>query len=170
MLLAFVFVFPNDLPVRFVQAKHPLETADHAAVERVRRIAGARRKLAVGDINPALGHDRPRVAAADARAPADGRAVGGEFLDDAGFAPDRVAVGAEPLRPVLGEQRVAGKTPGAGRAQMKAPNRVHESRLHHPRAPGDAKTKEGCVTPQGEQYFLEIKAFRWEYDVTDESG
>jgi len=45
---------------------------------------------------------RAGVPRADRHAPSDGRATGGEFVDDAGFAPHAIALWAEPLGPVIG--------------------------------------------------------------------
>ena len=98
-----------------------LVTADQVVVERIGRVADPCGKPAVGDIDAAVGYNRSRVARADGRAPADRRAVGGKSLDDAGLAPNRVAVGAEPLRPVIGVNRVADQQQCADSARTKAP-------------------------------------------------
>ena len=102
-------------------------------------VAGASGSLAVGEVHTAIGHDRAGIAPADGRAPANGRPIRRELLDDAGFAPDSVTRRAEPLRPVVGEQRVAEQKRSAERAPSKAPDHVHGSRLHDQPAFGDLK-------------------------------
>src|SRR6266567_1380094 len=98
-----VFIFPNDFSVGFIQAEHAFGAADDPLGEWIGRVAHALGKLAVADINPAIGNGRSGVTAADGSAPKNGRAIGGEFFHDARLAPNRVAIGAKPLRPIIGE-------------------------------------------------------------------
>ncbi len=110
---AFVLVLPQEPAVSFVQAKNTFEATDHLLVEGVCGVASTLGKKAISDIDTPLGNAWTSVAAGDGRAPQDGWAVAGELLDDPGFTPDRITVGAEPLRPVLGYQQVSGGNPAA---------------------------------------------------------
>src|SRR5262249_37344203 len=53
----------------------------------------------------AAGHSGSGIAAADLAAPADHRSLLGKLIDNAGLAPDAVALWAEPLWPVVGVGR-----------------------------------------------------------------
>ena len=53
-------------------------------------------------VNAAVGDRRSRVAGVDGSAPANLRAAGRKCFENARLAPDSVALGAEPLRPVIG--------------------------------------------------------------------
>src|SRR5262249_16168953 len=55
----------------------------------------------VGDVDAALRDDRPRVPVSDSCVPADRKPGRGDAVDDAGFAPDAVALRPAPLRPVI---------------------------------------------------------------------
>src|SRR5947199_10061288 len=57
---------------------------------------------AVRKIDSAVGDRRAAVAGANFDAPLGRQLAGCEFLHDAGFPPDAVAVGTAPLRPVVG--------------------------------------------------------------------
>jgi len=83
-----------------------------------------------------------RIAAMDARAPADGRSIGRKFFNDSVFAPDAVALGTHPLRPVVseggaeqagaGERQNDAKAMGPPGAQFGAINEAGHACQHRP--------------------------------------
>src|SRR5437016_5520976 len=99
---AIVFVFPKNCAVRFVQAQDPFRARNRALVEWIGRMARALAELVIQKVNAAVGDRRSRVAGVDGSAPANLRAAGRKCFENARLAPDSVALGAEPLRPVIG--------------------------------------------------------------------
>ena len=102
---ALVFVLPQDFSIGLIETQHALAPGNRAAVEGALGILRVLRQLPVHHIHAALRHRWPRVPAADGRAPAIGETIRRQFLHNARLAPDPVALGAEPLRPVLGAER-----------------------------------------------------------------
>jgi hypothetical protein len=83
----------------------------------------------IGDEDLALGDRRPRITLIDRLPPQDVRPGRREFLDDAGFAPDAIALGPQPLRPVVGSHGLRKETTQS-RAEAHSPH-------HERRPPGD---------------------------------
>src|SRR6185503_19490217 len=99
-----IFILPEHFSVGFIQAQDPLNPLNFSTLKRVRRIAGARRKLTISDIYSSMGDSRSGISRPDARAPEYGRTGRWECLDDVLFAPNRIAVGTQPLRPIVGQE------------------------------------------------------------------
>src|SRR5205809_7932979 len=108
----FVFMFPKNFAIGFVQAEHPFAAGNFAALERIAGVRAFRSEQAVGDVHTALGDCRPGIAAAKRSPPPDGRAAGRKFLDDSRFTPDAITLWTEPLRPVVGIHRGLKKREG----------------------------------------------------------
>jgi len=102
-------MFPENLAIGFIQAKDSFAAADRAALEGIGWITRAFRKLAIGHIDPSLRHGRARITTADGRSPKNRRTIVGEFFDDSTFPPNRVAIWAEPLRPIICEEGGSGE-------------------------------------------------------------
>src|SRR5581483_6826891 len=126
-----VIVVPEDFAVGCVEAQDPFAARDDPARERIGRIVGALGKLAVSKINPAMRHSRTGVTRSNGRPPKDRRAFCWKFLDDSGFAPDRVALRAEPLRPIIGPERASAEPYEckSGRAKGSSPIQAHEQSI-----------------------------------------
>src|SRR5262249_43518127 len=94
-----VRMFPDLLAGLHVEAEHAFLARHRGAGEGVlqRRFVG----LAVHDVEPVADNGGAGVARADRLPPADCQPALGELLEDAFLAPDRVALRAEPLRPVV---------------------------------------------------------------------
>jgi hypothetical protein len=107
-------VFPNPGAGARVEAQHPFISRDDWS----RTFAGfALRRFALQAIEQVepVSHDcGTRVTAVDIRAPEDGRAAGRERFDDAGLAPDSVALRTHPLGPVVGAASQADGDGGNG--------------------------------------------------------
>ena len=106
---AFVFVLPKNFSICLVQAEHAFAAGDFAARKSIRRVGRAFGELAVHDIDAAFRHGGTGVAAPNGNAPAILQTGCGKFLDDATLAPDRVALRAEPLRPIVGAKHGHGE-------------------------------------------------------------
>src|SRR5258707_13367481 len=81
----------------------------------------------MGNMHDSLANGGPGIASADASAPPNRRTIGGEFLDNAGLAPNRVAARPEPLRPVVGKKRLAAKNQRNEKGNVECPNWIHAS-------------------------------------------
>src|SRR5438552_5489851 len=108
----FLFMFPKNFAIGFVQAEHPFAAGNFAALERIAGVRAFRSEQAVGDVHTALGNCRPGIAAANRSPPLDRRAVRRKFLDDSRFAPDAITLRTEPLRPIAGIPRRCKKREG----------------------------------------------------------
>src|SRR5581483_3658524 len=96
---AVVLVLPDHPAGLLVQAQDALAAGDLVTGEGVGRVARSLRQHAVDDVDLTARDRRAGVAAADRRFPKNLRPARGELLDDAGLAPDAVALRPEPLRP-----------------------------------------------------------------------
>src|SRR6266566_7553962 len=95
-----VSVFPKNFAVSCVQAEHPFDAGNRGLRERIDRVGRAWGQLTVHDKNSPLINGGTGVTRSDGCAPANRRAVRRKSFDDARFAPDTVALRAEPLRPI----------------------------------------------------------------------
>src|SRR5262245_41760430 len=109
---AVVGVGPDRLAVGRVHAHDALAAGLCARGRRVLRVRLAFH--AVHDVQLAAGDGRPGVTRADRLAPDDGRTVLRERSDEVLFGPDRVPLWAEPLRPLLGDDRRREQRDGGG--------------------------------------------------------
>src|SRR5262249_6442606 len=97
-----VFVRPQDLTRGFFQAQNALLAGHSVSGKGIGWILDALGQKPIGDIHSATCHGRPRIAAADFPFPADLGAVLGKACQDTTLAPDAVALGTEPLWPIVG--------------------------------------------------------------------
>jgi hypothetical protein len=113
-----VFVLPQDLAGHLVQTQHAFLAVHTTAAEGALGVLGPLGEHAIGDEDSAVRDGGTGVALGDGRAPAHLGTAGGELGDEAGLAPDAVALGAEPLRPIVGRggrrEHQGGKEPTHG--------------------------------------------------------
>src|SRR5256885_517025 len=95
-------MLPNQFAVRFIQANDAFGSADDTAREGIGGIVHAFSELPVHDVSATMRNGWPGITRADSRSPEDWRPAGWKSLDDAGFAPDRIPIRPEPLRPIPG--------------------------------------------------------------------
>src|SRR5262249_12446975 len=99
-----VLALPRQLAVGHVEAQDALLAGQGFAGETALGVLHPLVEDAVGDVDLAAGDRGPGVAHADVLAPADLGPALGELGQDAGFPPDAVALGPQPLRPVVRPQ------------------------------------------------------------------
>src|SRR5207237_4886295 len=121
-------VLPDRLAGGGVQANDAL-VAGVAGTRRPQRLAvRAEGSAPVHDVNAAGRDGGPAVARAQRRPPEQLRSALGEFVDQAGLTPDAVALGAEPLGPVV-RPGPAGRGHGSrDREQYQRPQTVPHGR------------------------------------------
>lgn len=100
-----VFVLPKNFAVGFVETEDAFGAGDFATLKGIAGVGGILGELAIDDVHATFGDRRPRIACADGCAPTNGGTFGRKFFNDALFAPDGIAFGAEPLRPIIGKER-----------------------------------------------------------------
>src|SRR5262249_5348277 len=84
-----------------LKAKDALLAENELGGKGIFRILHAFGQNAVGDVNTVLDDRGAGVAAAERRPPADLGAAGRELVEDARLAPNAVALGPQPLRPIV---------------------------------------------------------------------
>ena len=104
---AVVLVHPELAAGFFVETNHPFRAGNVPPGKLIVRVGGIFGQLAVGHINLPLGYGRSGVAAADGHPPINLRPAIRKFFEDATLTPDPVALGPEPLRPVICQRRQA---------------------------------------------------------------
>jgi hypothetical protein len=111
-------VLPLDLAGRLVEAQHAFRAGGLLAIEVVDLdvVAGH----VIHEEHVAAGDRGAGVAAGDGRSPEDARADFGESLQQLVFAPDVIALGAHPLRPLVSQ----------GGEREDRSKREHSERLH----------------------------------------
>ena len=116
-----ILMLPNRFTRRLVKTQHALGAAHHAEVEGVFVVhLRALRHLAIRDEHAPAGDYRAGETRIHRHAPTHLRPTLGERLHDASLAPNRVALRAEPLRPVVGvEERGGNKRRDEQCAQAK---------------------------------------------------
>src|SRR5262249_45275515 len=107
---AVVFVLPQEFAVGFVQTQDAFAAGNAfagALRERLLMILGPFCQEPIGHINLAPGHSGSGIPSGDRTSPDDSRPTVGELIETPASGPAAVALGAEPLRPVVGAgQRV----------------------------------------------------------------
>ena len=104
---AVVLVHPELAAGFFVETNHPLRAGNVPPGKLIVRVGGIFGQLPVGHVNLPIGHGRSGVTAADGHPPVDLRPAIGKFVEDATLPPDPVALGPEPLWPVIRQRRQA---------------------------------------------------------------
>jgi hypothetical protein len=96
-------VFPQELAVSRPQAEEPFGALEFTALGWIGAFVGGADKI--GDIDPAIRDGGTGVAPVDPGTPDDFRAAlppSRKFFDQARFPPNAIALGTQPLRPVIG--------------------------------------------------------------------
>src|SRR5262249_51194645 len=109
-VVAVIGVSPENLAGGFVEAVDAFLACDLGltVLKSALGIVHVGRDQMVGYIDAARTHGGPGVARGDGGSPAYFGAARGELLQDAGLAPNAVALGSEPLRPVVSPQHGCG--------------------------------------------------------------
>src|ERR1043166_7326697 len=102
-----VFVLPKNFSIRFVQTQHAFGSRNFSPRESIRWRLRILRALPIHHVYSPVRHRRPAIAATDGHSPTEFQPVRRQFLDDARFAPDPIALRPQPLRPVVGKKRAA---------------------------------------------------------------
>jgi hypothetical protein len=113
-----VFMCPQHAPGFFIETQHAFHPRNATAIKRIGRIGRVRGQFAIVNVHTPARDGRPGVTGSDGSAPAEGQTVGGKLFQNAGLAPDGVALRSEPLRPIIrpgerqaGEQQCGAREP-----------------------------------------------------------